>query len=516
MNAEKQQPGRASGGPRPAVAVVGGGPAGLAAAALAVQHGLSVELFERRARLGGRADSFVDPATGRLIDYCQHVALGCCRVLADFCRLTGVDDCFEAFADIHLLSSDGRRYDLAPSRWLPVPCHLLPSLLRLGYLSLGERLAILRTARHLARSRARSASPHKSPAAQAAVQARPAQPAAQPAEQTIYQWLRARGQSRRAIDEFWSVILLSALAETPEHMAFSAAAQVLGEGLFGSRFGHALVVPRLPLAEIFDRRVGAWLEQHGVSVRRATAVRRIERNATGNPRGVRLLLGDGSTRQFDFAVVAVPPHRLPAMLPGAVRATHAWLEHLGELPRGGITGVHLWFDRPVLDLPQAALVGRTTQWVFAHALSGAAPGDLSASEVQERPAKGEWYCQAVVSASHRLLARDAQKTVDCVLDDLRAVLPAARRAVLRRSRVINRPAAVLALHPGVAARRPPARALSGPVVLAGDWTATGWPATLESAVRSGYLATEAVLEMCGRPAGLLADASRARWPQLGE
>lgn len=537
-HAEKQSPGCASERPPPTVAVVGGGPAGLAAAALGARHGLRIALYEQRARLGGRADSFVDPATGRLIDYGQHVGLGCCRALADFCRLAQVDDCFEAFAEIHLIAPDGRRYDLKPSRFLPAPLHLLPSFLRLGYLPLSQRLAILRTAWRLPRPKptmtildgaaASQTAPAPSPPAGRA-QAAPL--AAQEVEQTIDRWLQAQGQSRRAIDEFWSLVLVSALSETLEHIAFAEAAKVLRAGLFESRFGHALLVPRVPMAEIFDQRVGRWLVQHGVELHRRTPVKRVVWSEAGSPGSVCLVLGDGTVRKFDFAVIAVPPRRLAPLVPRELHAKHGWLKQLAALPEGGITTVHLWFDRPIIDLPQAALVGRIAQWVFVPAgFRGPAAGARSSSlhpsgpqPIAPQPSgprgqdpPGEWYCKAVVSASHRLLSRDPQQTVHCVLDDLRAVLPAARKAVLRRARVINRPAAVLALHPAVEARRAPATAFGGPVVLAGAWTATGWPATMESAVRSACLAMEAVLQMCGRPARLLAAAARAYWPQLGE
>lgn len=532
-HAEKPQPGWAPEWPPPAVAVVGGGPAGLAAAALGAKHGLRVALYEQRARLGGRADSFIDPASGRLIDYGQHVGLGCCRALADFCRLTGVDDCFEAFAEIHLVAPDGRRYDLKPSRFLPAPLHLLPSLLRLGYLPFSQRLAILRAAWRLPRltptmtilDGAATSQTARAPS-QSAGRAPGAPLAAQDAAQTIDRWLQAQGQSRRAIDEFWSLVLVSALSETLEHIAFAEAANVLRAGLFDSRFGHALLVPRVPMAEIFDQRVGRWLAQHGVELRRRTPVKRVAWSGAGSPSSVRLVLGDGTVRKFDFAVIAVPPRQLASLLPHELRAEHGWLEQLAALPEGGITVVHLWFDRPIIDLPQAALVGRIAQWVFAPAgFRGPAAGARSSSSHPSGPqpssprgqdTPAEWYCKAVVSASHRLLSRDPRQTVHRVLDDLRAVLPAAREAVLRRARVINRPTAVLALHPGVAARRAPAVALGGPVVLAGAWTATGWPATMESAVRSACLAMEAVLQMCGRPARLLAPAARAYWPQLGE
>ena len=128
----------------PSLAIVGGGLAGLAAAVEAVDRGWQVELFERAEALGGRAGSLVDAMTGRRIDYCQHVAMGCCTEFFDFCRRTGVDDCFSRSGTLHFIAPDGEQYDFAPSRWLPAPMHLLPGLLKLKYLSLGERWGIVR------------------------------------------------------------------------------------------------------------------------------------------------------------------------------------------------------------------------------------------------------------------------------------------------------------------------------------------------------------------------------------
>jgi len=505
----------------PTVAIVGGGLAGLAAAAMAAQCGLGVELFERRKWLGGRADSFVDPLSRTLLDYCQHVALGCCRVLADFCRRVQTADCFEPFETIHLLLAEGRCFDLRPSRWLPAPVHLLPSLLRLRYLSVRQRLGILRAAVGLRRfgspgppdSLARWGDPSTGPAGRSGVIA----------EQTIDQWLRSQGQSRRAIDQFWALILLSALAETPDRIALSAAAHVLREGLFGSRASHALLVPRVPLRELFDQRTGRWLEGRGIRVYRNTAVQRVDWNTTAAQGGVRLHLAGGAVRRFDHAVLAVPPKQLLALLPNSLLKDRPELERLVGLPAAGIAGVHLWFDRPITRLPHGALVGTLTQWVFVPR-RGAEPGASEESRPADRPdidwpslsqgTDDEWYCQAVISASHRLLAGDAQQTARRVVADLRSVFPRARGARLRRWRVIDRPAAVLALQPGIEARRPGVAALGGPVVLAGDWTATGWPATMEGAVRSGYAAIEAVLRMRGRRAELLGTAEKSTWPQL--
>ncbi len=128
----------------PSVAIIGGGLAGLAAAVEAAEHGLRVELFEQAPFLGGRAGSLMDCQTGQLIDYCPHVALGCCSEFLDFCRRTEVMDCFQRTGTLHFIGPDGTRHEVAGSRWLPGPLHLLPGLMRLKYLSLSERWRIVR------------------------------------------------------------------------------------------------------------------------------------------------------------------------------------------------------------------------------------------------------------------------------------------------------------------------------------------------------------------------------------
>ncbi len=137
------------------IAIVGGGLAGLAAAAALVGRGFAITLYETRRQLGGRATSFRDSVSGELVDHCQHVSMGCCTNLADFCRRTALADQFRRDRQLHFFGPDGRRYDFAATRWLPAPLHLGPAFLRLGYLSLGERLGVARAMLRLARQRHR-------------------------------------------------------------------------------------------------------------------------------------------------------------------------------------------------------------------------------------------------------------------------------------------------------------------------------------------------------------------------
>jgi squalene-associated FAD-dependent desaturase len=438
----------------PSLAIIGGGLAGLAAAAAAVERGFRVELFEQAGTLGGRAGSFVDSTTGERIDYCQHVAMGCCTALLDFCRHTGIDECFERTSSLHFIAPDGRRYDFAPSRWLPAPLHLLPGLMKLKYLSLGERWGIVRALGQLVR-RKRVFS----------LTAR---------EETIGAWLRRHGQSERAIEQFWSVVLVSALGETVDRASLVAARKVFLDGFLASRGASDLVLPRMPLGEIFHDRLSRWLTDRGVMVHLDTPVSRIE----GDQRGICVVvLRDGTRCKFDAVVAAVPWHNVRSLFDENLWAAMPELNDVDRIEPAAITAVHLWFDRPILPLPHAVLVGRLGQWVF--------------SKKSTNP--GEHYDQVVISASHQLPERKHDVLVAEVCRELQAMDPEQRpQPRLLHARVITQPKAVFSVQPGMEHFRPDQKTAIHNLFLAGDWTDTGWPATMEGAVRSGYRAIEAL------------------------
>jgi uncharacterized protein with NAD-binding domain and iron-sulfur cluster len=358
------------------LAIVGGGLAGLAAAVEATGRGLRVELFEQARFLGGRAGSLLDSPTGQLIDYCPHVALGCCTEFLDFCRRTGIVDCFQRSGTLHFIGPDGVRYDVAASRWLPAPFHLLPALMRLKFLSLGERLRIVRTLRRLMRLHAATGGRSENSRRLTAAGMCDATPrgcfrrllaagysdATEANRQTIGAWLRAQGQSPRAIESFWSVVLTSALGETVDHASVAAAGQVFRDGFLASRGAGDLWLPRLPLREMFHGRVLHWLTDRGVRVHLGTAVRRVEGDAG---RADALVLADGTRRPFERLVVAVPWHGLRALLAPNLMAAMPAVADVERIEPAAITAVHLWFDRPAVPLPHAVLVGRLGQWVFA-------------------------------------------------------------------------------------------------------------------------------------------------------
>ncbi len=480
------------------IAIIGGGLAGIAAAATAIQRGFRVELFEKAKTLGGRAGSFVDHKTGDTVDFCQHLAMGCCTEFLDFCRQTGIDDCFERAGTIHFIGPNGRQCDFAPCHWLPPPLHLLPGLLRLDYLSWGERWSIVRTMGKLIRLDIRdenkisrgptargmwsplsltpaalSVSPHRGPLAPGYCDCD------EDATNTIGAWLRRQGQTDRTIERFWAVVLLSALSETVDLASLAAAQKVFRDGFWASRSASELWLPRRPLSEIFHNRTAKWLANHGVELHLGTPVEKIVGNGR---RADTLVLADGTRREFDAVVVAVPWRRVRRLFDENLSAAIPALAEVERIEPAAITAVHLWFDRPITRLPHAALVGRLGQWLFSRP-----PDEDKASSLH--------YYQVVVSASHRMTRHSHAEWLSEIRGELNSIWPAARRANLVHGRVITQPAAVFSVTPELESMRPgftqrtPVENLS----LAGDWTATGWPATMEGSVRSGRQAVEAIL-----------------------
>jgi len=455
----------------PRIAVVGGGLAGLAVAAALAEEGLDVELYEQRATLGGRAGSLRDPQVHEWIDYCPHVWMGCSTNLADFCRRTEVSDCFRRDQRIWFVGPEGEECELAGSRWLGAPLNLLPALARLHFLTWPQRREIGRGLWQLMRQ--------------------------SPQEETFGPWLRRQGQSDRSIERFWSVVTVSALSEHVDRVSLAAARQVFCEGFLGSKRASDLYVPQRPLAEIFDSQVAQRLERLGARLHRGTRVQSVQ----GRPRRAEaLVMPGGSQRAFDFFVIAVPWRQVRRVLPTATFDNLPILDQAQNLAHSPITTVHLWFDRPITRLPHAALVGRLSQWVFRAPIAGRTESALA----------GEHY-QVVISASHALAGRPRKDIAAEVCNDLAAVWPEAREARLVHWRVTTQPAAVFSMAPGADRVRPGQRTPVENLFLAGDWTATGWPATMEGAVRSGYLAAEGILGALGMDRRILVPDLPREW-----
>jgi squalene-associated FAD-dependent desaturase len=445
MNAPWTQP--------PNVAVVGGGLAGLTCASALAESGFRVTLLERRPYLGGRASSYEHPGTGEVVDNCQHVLLGCCTNLIEFYRRIGAEDKIRWYDQLTFLEPGGRASVIGPSS-LPAPLHTGPSFLRAACLNWSDKLSI---------------------AAAMAVLV-PATPRER--GESFLAWLRRHKQTDQAIERFWKTVLVSALNEDLDKMSVPYAAQVIRESFLKSRAAGRMGVPRVPLTELYNA-TGEYIRARGGEVQLRNGVQSFRADAAG----VKLRLAVGETK-FDFVVLAVPFDVLSGMLPDT-DVVEPLRQALGRFDTSPITGIHLWFDRQVTGLDHAVLLDRTIQWMF------------NKSKLLSVTPAGGSYLELVVSASKNLVEKLKSEIVDLALTELREFLPEARNATLVKSAVIKEVHATYSPEPGVDAFRPHTQTIWPRVFLAGDYTATGWPATMEGAVRSGCIAAGAVAEVAG-------------------
>lgn len=451
----------------PSVAIVGGGLAGLAAGCALAGAGYNVSLLERRPYLGGRASSYQHPGTGEVVDNCQHVLLGCCTNLIDLYRRVGAEDKIRWYRQLTFIEPGGRRSVIEPGL-LPAPFHSATSFLGASYLSFSDKLAIARAMLALA---GRLPDDNSAP---------------------FLTWLRAHGQTQRAIDRFWRVVLVSALNEDLDRMSSRYAAQVFRESFLKSAEAGALGLPALPLSDLYAI-AGDYIQRQGGSLQLRAAADAFRPESAA----VRICFA-GHDRTFDYAVLAVPFNVLASMLPPDDAAAAPLRCMLDRFQTSPITGIHLWFDRQITDLPHAVLLDRTIQWMFHK------------SSFQETEKSGGSYVELVVSASKTLVDKPRQEILDLALRELSEFFPEARNSKLLKSTVIKEVNATYAPLPGADAHRPPQASPWPRLFLAGDWTATGWPATMEGAVRSGYLAAEALTRAAGTPQKFLVEDLPAR------
>lgn len=447
---------------RKQVVIVGGGLAGLAAAVALADRGLQVELIEAKQSLGGRAGSYRDAETGELVDHCQHVAMGGCTNFLHLCERTGCSDLLERHQRLHFFSADGHRSDFVASRWLPAPLHLMPTLLAMKHLSWRDKLSIARGMMALMRI-----PPNDVPYTD------------EERLLNIETWLMQQRQTLASIERFWKVVLVSALADSLDHISYEAARKVFVDGFLGNQAAADVLIPQVSLAELYDQRMARWLRAHGVTVTCGEPVKQI---AQAGERQLRL---QTAARELnaDAVVLAVPWQYVRELLAPELLAALPKLTHLDEFSSSPISSVHLWTDRPIMDLPHAVLIERLSQWIFAR---------------QNAASSNEHYYQVVISGTHALSRKPKQTVIDEVWRDLQAVFPAAREAQLLRAKLITQRDAVFRETWDQNVRLHLSHPSSVPQLLfAGDWLNDGWYATMEGAVRSGHRAAEQVLQQFG-------------------
>jgi zeta-carotene desaturase len=307
-------------------------------------------------------------------------------------------------------------------------------------------------------------------------------------------WLKQQRQTQRAIDRFWRVVLVSALDEELDQTDARFGIDVFWKAFLANSRGYRMGVPVVPLAELYDG-CRAFIEKKGGEVALRSAVRgiKIENNSVAS-----ISFDNNREESADAYVFAVPHDNFAELLPPQIAESDPAFRNLGKIKDSPITGVHFWFDREVTTEPFITLLDTTVQWVFNKTVLFG-PASLSSKNGDSKTAAAKQYLQLVISASYDLLQKPRQEIIDLCLKEVRQALPAARDANLVKATVIKEAAATFSPQPGVDCWRPKQETAVNKLFLAGDWTATGWPATMEGAVRSGYLAAEAVTRAAGQP-----------------
>jgi squalene-associated FAD-dependent desaturase len=448
------------------VLVVGGGLAGLSAACALADAGYQVRLLEKRRYLGGRASSYEHPGTGEVIDNCQHVLLGNCVNLIDLYRRLGVSDAIRWFDRLTFIEPGGRRSILEPG-FLPAPFHSMPAFLRAPAFSFSDKLAI---------GRGMSAFVAGIPS---------------DSQENFAQWLARHGQTQGAIERFWKPVLVSALNEDPDRMSVHYAGQVIRKSLLLSPGAGRMGVPTIPLSDLYSRAI-EYIGERGGHVDLSAAPESFvwSEQAQQWTVGAR---GDRFTA--DAVVLALAFEGLSKLLPALPQTAETGqlaknLDHFGHSP---ITGIHLWFDREITDLEHAILLDTTIQWMF----------HKSRLQPEKRRGAPGSYVELVVSASKSLVEMQRQEIIDLAVKELAQFFPLVAQAKLQKAAVVKEVRATYSIRPQLDLIRPTAVSPWPHIFLAGDWIATGWPATMEGAVRSGYLAAQAVTRAAENPMGFL-------------
>ena len=438
------------------VIVIGGGLSGLSTAVDLASRGLSVLVLERHQHLGGRAYSFADDSTGEEIDNGQHLMMGCYHETRWLLRTIGSDHLATLQPNLHI---DFRHPDHGAASLhcpsLPGPFHLLVGLLRLKTLSFPDRLKLLRIGLEIRKN--------------------PKTIERSISTLTVHQWLDSLGQSEENKKCLWDIIAVGSLNGDPKEVSAVLFYRVLRAAFLGRRENSSLLIPSVGLSRLFDEPGLQYLEGKRGEVLRNCAV---DAFIYEDSRAKAVRCSDGMTREARVFVSAVPWYAVSNLLPADEVATRA----AESMTASAILSINLWFDRPVMDEEFVALLDSRVQWVF------------NRSTIHEASTSSGQCLALTISGADRLIDKDAAELVALAVEDLRRVFPRVGTARVVHSIVLKEKRATFSQRPDVEPLRPACTTSMENLFLAGDWTNTGYPATIEGAVMSGRKAAAAVSE----------------------
>ncbi len=445
--------------PIESVVIVGAGVAGLAAAtALSGTGRYKVTVLERKPFIGGRASSYEHPALHEVVD-CQHVLLGCCTNLIDLLDRADASDAVRWYDTIAFLEPGGRLSEITPSS-LPAPFHASGSFLRAKMLDARDKLGIARGMAEFLKGMPIDDS------------------------ESVASWLARSGQTDRAIRHFWEPTLIVTLNDTMANCSLRYAAKVFRELFLKTTTGSRLGIPNIPLSDLYGKASHHLLAKGNAVHERVTID-----GLTQTPDG-RWSVHAGQTAYIADAVILAlsidQVQRLLPQLPATVES-NLLLSRLEQFVLSPYLTTHLWFEESFTDLHHAALLDSKYQWLFHK------------SKIRNWPVARGSYIEMVIGGSRELLPAGRPELVQLAIDELAMFFPESRQANLVKSGVLKEARATFSVTPGMDANRPSQASPWPNLFLAGDWTATDWPSTMESAARSGYLAAEALTLATGKP-----------------
>ncbi len=436
------------------VIIVGGGLAGMsAAAALSSTRQWAVTLIESRGTWGGRASSYVDPETGEQLDNSQHILMGCCTNLLDFYARVKVADRISWLKNIPFIDDKGKRHALCAMPGIPAPLHMAAGFATFGLLTFGEKIAAARAIRAMLKmgKKGREQLGHIS----------------------FGQWLDDHRQPKSLLTKLYDPVLIGALNEHTREVSAKYAIQVFQDALLAHRKGFLIGVATCPLSHLYDKLPGEMTQRLNTRVEEL-----VFEGAGGSVHVAGVRLRDGEILRADAVILATNHHAVQKWIGPEFEQIDDRFARLSAIDAVPILGTYLVFDRPILREPVIAFTHGPLQWLFKKNAEGSAvAGVISAS-------------RAWVSAPKNEVLAQFEKQIQ-------QMLPGAAQAQLTRGTVVIERRATFAPTPGIDDKRPAqfpgVRGIQG-LYLAGDYTQTHWPATMEGAVRSGYLAAEA---LCG-------------------
>ena len=429
----------------------------MAAACDLADRGHPVVLMEKRPFLGGRAFSFPEPDTGQEIDNGQHVFLGCCTAYMDFlAKLGALDNThIPPRLDVPVLGYGGRKGVLRSVN-LPAPFHLAPSLLRYPYLSWSEKLRVLYGGLRIYMTRRRGGK-------------------GRPGGETFASWLKRHHQTDSVIDRFWNLIILPTLNDDISEVSADMGLMVFQESVLKSRSSAGIGYAKVGLSELVSEATKSYLSARGGEVLLGAGAREI---AVDGDMVCGVQTSNGVVKG-DWYISALPSYDLTAMLPQSL-ADGDFFSRAKGLSYSPIVDVHIWYDRPVMDEAFSGFVDSPLQWVFNKTRMRGDEGD-----------SGQYLCISL-SGAWQYADMPKQEIREMFLDEMKRVFPRARDAQVERLLVVKQPRATFRSVPGVEAHRLPSATPISNLFLAGEWVDTGWPGTMEGAVRSGRTAAQAL------------------------